>query len=146
MRRSPDVLESRVRAQPRQRVALPQAKEQRTDLGRDLGFDDRKHRRPSAARPLAPHREDDAPAGPQHAAHLAQCLRGIGHVHEAERAQRDIEAAIGQVEAFGIHARERRVRHAAFLRAPPRGVDHPSRQVHADDAAVRADRLAPRRT
>ena len=93
---------------------LPEAEEQRADLARDLGVDDREHRRPSAARSFAPDGETDAAARPQHAPHLAHGLLGIGHVHEAERAQRDVEAAHRAGRALSASMRAK-----LALRQPP---------------------------
>ena len=129
-----------------QRVALAEPEEQRADLARDLGVDDREQRRPAAARALAPDRDDEPPARPQHAPHLAQRLFRVGHVHQSERAQRDVEARVGQRERFGIHARERRVRHAVLPRALARGVDHAARQIDAEHLAGRRRPHVRRRT
>jgi hypothetical protein len=52
--------------------------------------------------------------------HLAQRPGRVGHVHESERAQHDIEARVGQREVLGIHPLERRVHGAAFRRAAAR--------------------------
>ena len=84
-----------------------------------------------------------AAAGPQHAPHLAQRRSRIGHVHETERAQRDVEAGVGQLERLGIHAREVGVAHAPVARAPARAVDHPRGQIDADDLAIRRRRPRP---
>ena len=90
---------------------------------------------------LAPDRETQAAARPQDPSHLAHGLFGIRYVHEAERAQHDVEARIRKLQLLGIHARELGVRDVRVRRAEASRIDHPAGQIDADDLAIRSDRL-----
>ena len=94
-------------------------------------------RRPAAPATFAPDGEADATAGPRHAAHLAHRPRRIGQVHEAERAERDVEARVGRSSA-SASMRAKRALDDAVRSALAGGVDHRAGQVDADDACRRA--------
>ena len=60
--------------------------------------------RPGIARTFAPHCQHRAPARSQRAVQFAQRGFGVWHVHQAERAQRDVETGVRQRELLGVHA------------------------------------------
>ena len=65
----------------------------------------RRHRFSSGAGPGG---ERDAPAGPQHAARLAQRGLGVGHQHVAPAAQHAVELAAGEVDRLRVDLQEAR--------------------------------------
>ena len=67
---------------------------------------------------------------------------GGRHVHQAECAQRGVEAGIGQVQPLDIHAREAGVQHPSFMRSPTRRIDHSTGQVDADDLPALTDGMS----
>ena len=96
----------RLGTQAGQCLLLPELKEQRTHVARDLGLHNRKHRRPSAAGTLSPHGEGQAATWPENPAHFTHRPQWIWQVHESEGAERYIEARIRQGQVLGVHAFE----------------------------------------
>ncbi|HXU51249.1 MAG TPA: hypothetical protein VN789_04350, partial [Casimicrobiaceae bacterium] len=125
-------------AKARQRVVVPQREESGAHLAAGFFGDDAEQGREAAAQALAPHREDGAAAIGQRATHRLQ--RGVGrwHVHEGERAQHDVHAAIAHVERVGAHPREGRVADTRPQGAASCRLDHSRGQIDADDMAGRA--------
>ena len=128
----------------RQCIAAAEVEEQRADFARDFGIDDREHRRPAAATAFAPDGEADATARTNDAAQFAHRLRRIGHVHEAEAAERDVEVGVGEVERLGVHPRERGVADPERIGTALCRVDHRRRNVDTDHPAGGADELGRR--
>jgi hypothetical protein len=118
-----------------QRALLAELEEQRADIAHHFGIDDGEHGRPAAARAFAPHGQRDPAARAQHTPHLAQAGHGVGQVHQAQGAQHQVEAGVGQVEPLGIHAREAGFARPCALRPGRGGIHHGLRNVDADDPA-----------
>ena len=111
---SPRRRRSRLLRAGRERTGSAEGEEHRADVGGDAGVDDREELGPAAVAPLAPHRHDDAAAGTQRAMHRGDGARRDGHVHQPQRAQRDVER-VSDGEVFGTAARDVDVRAPAAL-------------------------------
>jgi hypothetical protein len=69
--------------------------------------------------------------------HLGERARGVGEIHQPERAHDHVEERVGERQRLGVHALEADVRRIA-LACPPAGhLDHGAGDVGADDTALR---------
>src|SRR5262252_8589032 len=84
---------------------IPSAKleEQGAHLRVHARRDDGKYRRPATAVTLPPDGCHRSPTGFEDAMHFLHCLGRVWHIHQAERAQGDIEHMAGKPEVFGLH-------------------------------------------
>ena len=81
-----------------------------------------------------------APARGERTMHLLQRPRRIGHVHQSERADGNIERRIGEVQRFRVHPSEGCVSHTTAQRFRACALHHLVGDVGAGDSAGRPGR------
>jgi hypothetical protein len=94
-------------------------RDQRPRLAAEKFADHRCGEIEGAAFPVAPNIEDESPAGPQYAAHLAKAGPLVREKHDPELAQHTVERAIRKrqrkrVRLLPLHALQPRMRFRAF--------------------------------